>query len=113
MEEIKRVITTKTRQKIRRSLLERYAREIKNHKLSKIVKGVKYLGVPLERCEEIMGGITVGKQGDQYPEGETGWTKSIEEGLEIRRQGVAAWADETNEGIFIKAGYGVKASKLA
>ena len=59
-----------------------------------------------------MGSINVGGPGDEYPKGEIGWTESMEEGLEIKKQGVAAWAGETNEGIFIKGGYGVKAWSL-
>ena len=66
MENKKRIISTKPKLKTRRTLLERYMKHIKEHKLSKDVKGVKYLGVPLERCEEIMGSINVGR-----PEGNT------------------------------------------
>ena len=106
MENKKRIISTKPKLKTRRTLLERYMKHIKEHKLSKDVKGVK------ERCDEIMGSINVGRPGDEYPKGETGWTKSMEEGLEIKKQGVAARAGDTNEGIFIKGGYGVKAWSL-
>ena len=49
MDDKKRIITTRTRQKTRKSLIERYMKEIKNHKLTKNIKGIKYLGVPLER----------------------------------------------------------------
>ncbi len=84
MEDKKRIMLTKPKQKTRRTLLERYMKHIKEHKLSKDVKGVKYLGVPLERCNEIMGGINVGRPGEEYPKGETGWTNSVEEGLEIK-----------------------------
>ncbi len=72
MEDKKRIITTKSKQKTRRTLLERYMKQIKEHKLSKNVKGVKYLGVPLDRCEEMMGSINVGRPGEDYPKGETG-----------------------------------------
>ena len=109
IENKKRIITTKARQRTRKSLLERYMKEVRNHKPTKSIKGIKYLGVPLERSEEIMGGINIGKPGDLYPMGETSWTNSIEEGLDIRAEGVATWADESKEGIFIKEGYGVKA----
>ena len=64
MEDKKRIISTKPKLKTRRTLLERYMKHIKEHKLSKDVKGVKYLGVPLERFDEIMGSINVGRPGD-------------------------------------------------
>ena len=41
--------------------------------------------------------------------GDIKWIDSIAKGLEIRKGEVAAWADEANEGLYLKKGYGIKA----
>ena len=53
-DERRKVITTKNRKMIM-SIMERYAREIKNYKPTKLKNGFKYIGIPIERAEEIMG----------------------------------------------------------
>ncbi len=71
-EEIRNIITTKNR--TRRSLIERYEKRFKEHSVSKFMKNIKYIGVPISRANEIMGGIRIGMEGEAYPQGESnGW----------------------------------------
>ena len=107
-EERRKVITTKNKKMIM-SIMDRYAREIKNYKPTKLKKGVKYIGIPIERAEEIMGGIITEGDGAAYPKGDIGWMEKCKEGLEVLKGGVAAWADAENEGLFVKKGYAIKA----
>jgi len=107
-EDLRKVITTKN-SKMLRSIMERYGKEIRNYKPSKMKGGLKYIGIPIERAEEIMGGIITEGVGATYPKGDIGWMEKCKEGLEVLKGGVAAWADAENEGLFIKKGYAVKA----
>ncbi len=101
------IITTKNR--TRRSLIERYERKFKERSVSKFNKNIKYIGVPIERANEIMGGIRIGGEGEVYPQGEVKWIEAVTIGLEVKRGGVAAWASKSNKGLFLKAGFGIKA----
>ncbi len=89
--------------------MERYNKELKNYKPSKLKSGFKYIGIPVERAEEIMGGIRIEGEGRDYPKGDIEWINRCKEGLEICSGGVASWASADNEGLFLKKGYAVKA----
>jgi hypothetical protein len=92
-----------------RTIAEKFWKEIKNTPLTKCWKGVKTFGIPVQGAEKILDEIVVGEIGDKYPLGKTEWMSSCKEGLEVTTGGVAAWAGQTNEGLSIKQGYGVKA----
>ena len=88
-EDLRKVITTKN-SKMLRSIMERYGKEIRNYKPSKMKSGLKYIGIPIERAEEIMGGIITEGVGATYPKGDIGWMEKCKEGLEVLKGGVAA-----------------------
>jgi hypothetical protein len=92
-----------------RRMIDRYYKEIKEYRVTKFKKELIYIGIPIDRAEELMGGIEMNGPGTDYPAGNNDWTTSCVRGLEVKEGGVAAWAGENNKGLFVKKGYAIKA----